>query len=208
MMLKLLFPGLILLVSFEMCAQLNTKDISFELRYPSPIGDNFINKGFGDGYSGLIDIGLDYTILKRKALGVGLLFNSSILRLSKTDVTLFILSPKIKIDYKIDLNWVSIIPQMAVGYSNWRFRAPEMPYTDEFGDITQGVTYKKNENGLTTKGAVKLVINNDKKIKWYFNLSYEFTKVEKTKHERGNIKFNRNIQMIYPGVGIIWNFGE
>lgn len=83
-----------------------------------------------------------------------------------------------------------------------------MPYTDEFGEITQGVTYKKNENGLTTKTAVKLVVNNDKKIKWYFNLSYEFTKLEKSKHEEDNIKFNRNIQMIYPGVGIIWNFGE
>lgn len=38
--------SLILTIAISTFAQINTKNISFELRYPIPMGDNFINKGF------------------------------------------------------------------------------------------------------------------------------------------------------------------
>jgi hypothetical protein len=205
---KILIIGLIFLSSISTYSQLNTKNISFELRYPIPFGDNFINKGFGNGYLGLIDFGFDYNIIKINGLGIGILLNSSFLRLSETDLTLMILSPKIKVEYEIDLNKISIIPQVGIGYSNWRFRAPEMTYYDELGDPVHGEKFKQNENGLSIKGATKIVINNNNRIKWYFNLSYEFTKLEKPEQDGGDKKFNRNIHLIYPGIGMIWNFGE
>jgi len=200
---KIIFFGLIFLSSISTYSQLNTENISFELRYPIPIGDNFINKGFDNGYLGLIDLGVDYNIIKTKRLGIGILLNTSVLRLSETDLTLMILSPKLKIEYKIDLNKVSIIPQVGVGYSFWRFRAT---YYDEFSKPLQSKKYKINTNGFTIKGATKLVINNDKRLKWYFNISYEFTKLDKPEEEGGDIKYNRNIQLIYPGIGMTWNF--
>lgn len=200
--------GLILTITISTYAQLNTENISFELRYPIPIGDNFINKGFDNGYLGLIDLGVDYNVIKTNGLGIGVLLNSSVLRLSETDLTLIILSPKLKVEYEIDLNKISIIPQIGAGYSNWRFRAPAMTFTDESGNPVQGEDYKKNENGLTLRGGTKLVLNSDSKVKWYINFTYEFTKLEKPEKPVKDNKHNRNIHMIYPGVGLTWNFGK
>ncbi len=185
-------------------AQMNTRKIAFELRYPIPMGDNYLNKGWGSGYSGIIDIGVDYNVIKKNGWGVGVLFNSSILKLSKTNVTLYILSPKFKVDYELKMNKFSIIPQIAVGYSNWRFRAPEMTVYDEFGDPLESEKYKENRNGLTIKGATKFVLNNSNRLHWYLQIAYEFTKLD----DSSNLKYNRNMSLLYPGVGVIWNFNK
>jgi hypothetical protein len=209
---KITIIGLILTITISAFSQINTKNISFELRYPIPIGDNFINKGFDNGYIGVIDLGVDYNIIKTNGLGIGLLLNSSVLRLSETDLTLMILSPKLKLEYEIDLNKVSIIPQVGVGYSNWRFRAPasEMTLTDEFGNPVQGdgEEFKQNVNGLTLRGGSKLIFNSDNKVNWHINFTYEFTKLEKPDEPVEDTKNNRNIHIIYPGVGLTWSFGN
>jgi hypothetical protein len=205
---KLIVVGLVLFNTVSSYSQFDSENISFELRYPVPIGDNFINKGFDNGYIGLFDIGLDYNVIKKDKLGIGILLNSSVLRLTINDLTLLVLSPKVKVEYEIDINKLIIIPQIGIGYSNWRFRAPGITYLDEFGNQIQDEQYKQNLNGLTLKGATKLVINNDKNLKWHFNLSYEFTKLEKPENLTDNNNYNQNIQLIYPGIGMIWNFGR
>lgn len=202
--------SLILTITISAFAQINTKDISFEFRYPIPIGDNFINKGFNLGYIGIIDLGVDYNIIKSNGLGVGLLLNTSVLKLYKTDITLAVISPKIKVEYEIDLNNVFIIPQIGVGYSNWRFIVPIDFFIDE-NDIshpTYGYKHTSSENGFTLKGGTKILINNDKRVKWYINLAYEFTRLEKPTNGAENNSFNRNIQLFYPGIGLTWDFGE
>ncbi len=209
---KITIIGLILTITISTFAQINTDNISFELRYPIPIGDNYINKAFDNGYLGLIDLGVDYNIIKSNGLGIGILLNSSVLRLSESDLTLIILSPKLKVEYEIDLNKISIIPQIGAGYSNWIFRspAPDLTLTDEYGNPVQGdgEKFKKNESGLTLRGGSKLVLNTDSKVKWYINFTYEFTKLEKPDKPALDTKQNRNIHMIYPGVGLTWNFGK
>ncbi len=62
---KLLLFVLIISQTISLYSQINTDNISFELRYPLPLGDNLLNKGFGDGYLGLIDIGIDYNVIHR-----------------------------------------------------------------------------------------------------------------------------------------------
>jgi hypothetical protein len=189
----------------NLLAQINKDDIAFELRYPIPVGDNFLNKGLGDGYHGIVDIGVDYNFIKINNFGIGILFNSSILSLSETDLTLIILNPKIKIDYKININKISIIPNIAIGYSNWRFRAPTMTY--EYENPAQGEKFKENYDGLSFEWASKVVLNSNNRLNWYLNLDYEFTKLEKT--EKGaDLKYNRNIHILYPGIGLLWKFNK
>ncbi|MBK8806723.1 MAG: hypothetical protein IPO21_08780 [Bacteroidales bacterium] len=202
-----IFVVLILLISVASYSQFN-KNIAIEVRYPLPIGDNFINKGFDKGYLGIIDLGLDYNVIEKNGLGLGIVFNTSYLRFSETDVNLLILSPKIKLEYEIELNKLSIIPQIGVGFSSWQYRVYDIIYTDELGNYLYTSDFKQIENGLTLKGATKFVINTDKRVKWYFNIAYEFTRLEKSEYESANTKYNRNIQMIYPGVGMIWNFSK
>lgn len=143
-------------------------------------------------------------------MGVGLLLNTSVLKLYEPDITLAVISPKIKVEYEIDLNKVLIIPQIGVGYSNWRFILP-IDYIIDDNDIyhpTYGYRRTSSENGFTLKGGTKILINSDKRVKWYINLAYEFTRLEKPTSDAENNSFNRNIQMFYPGIGLIWDFGE
>ena len=198
---KLIIVGLVLFNSIWSYSQ-NNESISLELRYPLPLGNNFINKA---GYVGLFDIGADYNLIKANKFSFGVLLNSSFLRFNELEVNLFIISPKIKAEYEISLNKLSIIPQIGIGYSNWRFQAPDITYTDEHGVHT--IKSRLNYNGLTAKGATKILINNDKNLKWYFNLAYEFTRLERPENLISNFSYNQNIQLFYPGIGLIWSFG-
>lgn len=187
---KLGFVLLILVQTNHLYSQINKSNIAFEIRYPTPIGHNFINST-DFKYNGIVDIGIGYNFLKVKNLELGVLFNASILRFSITDVTLTTLSPKLKIDYKINVKRISIVPNVAVGYSNWRFNSSN---------------YTENYSGLTFKGGTKVVLNKNNRLNWYMLLAYEFTRLEKPSEPVQNSNYTRNIQILYPGIGVIWKY--
>ena len=200
---KIILAGLIILNAIASYSQLNTGDVSLEIRYPVSIGES--SNGLDNNPTGLIDIGLDYTVLKSNQLGIGLQFNSSFLKFTGNDVNLVILSPKIKVAYEITLNKITFIPMVGLGYAYWSFRIPGVTVLDEFGNPLLMPAYTQNENGLTVKGATKFLFNTDKKINWYLNLSYEFTRLGESAEM---VHLKRNQQLIYPGLGVIWNFGK
>lgn len=187
---KLVLVFLLLIQSAQVFAQFNSDNISFEVRYPIPIGHNFINKGADKGYTGLIDFGIDYTVYKVQKLNVGVLLHASFFKFKPGDVNLRTIAPKLKADYEINLSKVSIVPQVAVGYSSFHFSG----------------AYKKNSGGPAVKAATKIVFNRDKQMNWYFLIAYEFTKLKKLEDFVEDTSFNKNIQTLYPGVGITWNF--
>lgn len=185
-------------------------NISFGLQYPIPIGDNFINGDYdtdlAEDYKGIINFELGYSFLNIKGFKVGFLYNTSILKYESSDLTLTTINPNLKIEYDMGLKKLNAIYHIALGYSNWRFRAPAQVFTFTNGDTYEMEAYKENRDGLTFKGAGMLVFNNDGKIKFQIKMCYEFTKLDKP-NVGADVKFNRNIQMFYPGLGIIWNFG-
>lgn len=183
-------------------AQSYKNNITFELRYPVPTGENFINKAFGNGYKGLIDMGVGYNFLQLDHLGMGILFNSSFLNLSEFDMSLMILSPKIGIEYKIPLQKFTFVPHVAFGYSNFQFTTTS--WTDEFGNVVDS-KHKENLDGITFKGSARLLLNRSKRLEYYLQLAYEFTKLEKW-DGTPNISYNRNIQILYPGIGLVYKF--
>ena len=199
---KLILLGLILFQGVLVYSQVNTESISFGLRYPYPTGYNYINKGLDNGYLGIIDVEVDYGVLKLDKLSFGLLFNASHLKLSKTDMDLWIISPKIKIDYRIKINKFSLIPQFGIGYSNWRFRSPAYTLYDEYGTAYKIEGYKRNENGLSLKTATKIEMNINDRLQGFFQLAYEFTRLEKPETPAKNSNDNRNMQILYPVFGI------
>lgn len=178
------------------------KNITFELRYPVPTGENFINKAFGNGYKGLIDMGVGYNFLQLDHLEMGILFNSSFLSLSDYDMSLMILSPKIGIEYKIPLHKFTFIPHVAFGYSNFQFTSTS--WTDEFGNVVDS-KHKENLDGITFKGSARWLLNSSKRLEYYLQLAYEFTKLGKME-STPNISYNRNIQNLYPGIGLVYKF--
>jgi hypothetical protein len=182
-------------------------NISLELRYPFPLGDNFLNNKIVDkGYYGLIDIGLDYSLFRIKNFGIGILVNTSIYKLDISNLTLMVFSPKMKFEYNINFGKFTLIPQLAVGYSNWRFRAPTSSITDESGNVFYIKKIENNENGLSFKGSSKLVFDSSRKMAFYIQVAYEFTRLEKPTMPAVDSKYNRNLKIIYPVVGMLWKF--
>ena len=204
---KILIVLFILIPASTLFSQINREEIGIDVRYPIPIGDNFLNNNSRGGYIGLVDIGIDYNFIKLNNFGIGVLINSSVLRFSKNDVTLIILSPKIKVDYKININRISIIPNIAIGYSNWQFRSPAKVLGVENGIPIQSEKYVDYSNGITFKGATKIMLNSNRQLNWYFQFAYEFTKLEKP-HNAVDSQYNRNMHILYPGVGVVWKFNK
>jgi len=204
---KILIVLFILIPASTLFSQINREEIGIDVRYPIPIGDNFLNNNSRGGYLGLVDIGIDYNLIKINNFGIGVLINSSVLRFSKNDVTLIILSPKIKVDYKININRISIIPNIAIGYSNWQFRSSAKTFAVENGIPVQIDQAAEFLNGITFKGATKVLLNSNSRLNWYFQFAYEFTRLEKLDNGIDS-NYNRNMHILYPGVGVVWKFNK
>jgi len=176
-------------------SQFAGSNLSLTLGYPVPVGHNFINKGADIGYTGIADIGLDYTIFKVNKIDVGILMNTSFLKFKPADVSLNILSPKVKVGYTIQLKKIDIQPQLAIGYAHFSFDGSEY-------------NYKENSGGLAAKASTKVILKSNKKINYYLSLAYEFNKIGELTPDASGTNFNRNIQFITPGVGILWKFSQ
>jgi len=50
--------------------------VSFELNYPIPVGDNFIE----NGYNGIIDLGVDYKFANLNPVNIGVSLNGGLLK--------------------------------------------------------------------------------------------------------------------------------
>ena len=185
-------------------SQESKNNLFLEVRYPKTFGD--INKGFAGSnkYIGLIDLGLDYKFFEINNWGVGINLNTSFLKLSETSTHLTILSPKLTMDYALPIDNKVFITQFGIGYANWRLRDSEL-ITGQIGNPSQNEEFKQNENGLAIKVATKLVLNNNKKINWYLQLAYELTKLKNADDLSNGYIFDGNMQVLYPGFGIVWN---
>ena len=179
---------------------------AIKIGYPIAIGNNFLNnKNSNFKYKGIADIGIDYSFYRIKKMEFGLLFNATFLNLEITDVNLLMLTPKLKMDYILDLHKIDIRPQISFGYSNWRFRGSDYIIVNEYEEMTiEGIS--ENYDGLSMKFANKISFNKSKRINCFFEFAYEFTRLEKPNTGALDIKYNRNLQLFYSNIGIIWNF--
>ena len=186
-------------------SQIN-ESISIKIGYPISVGNNFINNKDSDlKYKGITDIGIDYSFYRLKNMEFGILFNATFLNLEISDVNLMMLTPKLKMDYILNHNNLEIKPQISFGYSNWRFRQPNYQIGEGDEEMTiEGI--KENYNGLSMKFANKISFNKNKRINWYLEISYEFTRLEKPNNDIVDNNYNRNLQLFYPSIGVIWNF--
>lgn len=170
------------------------KETGLELRYPlllSEIIDYY-------GYSGLIDVSVDYNFLCFEKFSISLRYNNSWMTNRDSKIPLYIVSPKIKINYNIVVgNQVMLVPHFGVGYSFFLFRGEGM-VRNELGEVVPE-KYKQNEHGFSLIAGTKLRLNNtQKRVNWYFLLCYEYTKL---KIASPYINNKKGIQILFPGIG-------
>lgn len=209
---RIIFASLFSVLIINSFSQLN-ESIAIKIGYPVVVGNNFLNNKNSEyknensefKYKGVADIGIDYSFYRMKNLEFGLLFNATFLSLDISNVNLMMLTPKLKMDYNLNINKVEIKPQISFGYSNWRFTQPDY----QIGEGNEEMTIKGinvNYNGLSVMFANKLSWNMNKRINCYLEFAYEFTRLEKPNNNIIDNSHNRNLQLFYPRVGIIWNF--
>lgn len=199
---KLFITGVFLFLSVSTFAQGRLSKVSVGLSKPVPTGDNFINKNTGGGYNGLIDIGIGYNFLQKENWGVGILLNGVFLNLSEINEDVMVLSPKLRFEYIYTRNKISFAPEIAFGFSNWRFRTRDAEFT-----LDEPRTLEKyNHLGITVRGGARLIYDTHDSYSLFLQFYYEFTRLEEKFGGELDSDFRRNIEMMYPGVGITWYF--
>jgi len=164
--------------------------LNFDLRYPIPVGKNFMNSNdLGSGYKGIIDAGAGIDVFEVRNFSVGFQLNVSVLSLSVSDLTATGITPKITASYDFRRGNISIIPQAALGYSNLRFKS---------GD------FLRSENGISMEVSLKMVLRSSRRLNLYLQGAYQHTRLEKPRHGEIDSDFNRNISTFYPGIGVLW----
>lgn len=186
--------GILLISNIEITySHEKSKSLFIEIRYPTPLGNNFLNKGPDNGYLGIFDIGIGYKFLNFQELRFDVSFNTSQLRLSQAEVTLTTLNPQFGIQYLININKLLIFPKLGVGYTNWRFRSPSKTLNDEQGRPYRIDSYKENTNGINIEGSISIEASLNRHLDGYVSLSYYFTRLEKPNPPVENVSYNRGI---------------
>ncbi|ACT96621.1 hypothetical protein [Dyadobacter fermentans] len=192
--------AVLFLISQHAFSQFNGSGLSVSVSYPMPVGNNFINKpyGGGEGYKGIIDVGIDYTVYRVANWDFGLLFNAAFFQYEPLDLSLNTISPKAKIGYTINLKHIALQPQIGIGYTNLRFTGP----------VIYGSTLNERADGIAGRASAKLIFLPGKSFSPYFVAGYEMNRIGKLTPETTNTSFNRNIQLLALGAGLSWNFGR
>lgn len=202
------FKLLIILGSLLPICAFGQATLTTEARFPIPIGNNYVSNGFDRGYQGIADIGIGSRIVGKNNLSVNFCVSSSILYLKITTVTLTILSPKVTLNYRIPTNRINFLAQGGIGYSNWFFRSSEKYIlTDEFGNQVGSGRFKTQDSGINYRGSLGAELSEFERLTVCILFSYEFTRLSKPE-VAPNTKFNRNIQMLYPGIALMWKFRD
>jgi len=186
---------LFLIVALMNSIIISSQELLFELRYPVPFGDNFLNSDLlgSSGYNGIMDIGAAYKIADISDFGFGISYNTSLFSHPVTDVSIWTIMPKAFMEYSLQMKRLSISPHIGIGYSHWIYKIPD------YSNMT--------DNGFSLNLSAKALINNDKKVQFFILAAYEFTRFGKSDDEV-DISFNRNVHIFYPGAGITWNMGK
>lgn len=200
--------GMILMITAPCFSQTKTGDMSVRLDYPIPVGHHFVNKGFETGYIGIANIGIDYCFMKKQHFVFDLILDAGALILPKHEIIGAAVSPKIGMGYHLDLDNISIVPHIGVGYAYWRFSAPERTFTDAYGNLIFEEKSRIHHHGLTLRSGLKFIFNSKDKFQWFIHFNYDFTRLFLLDNSTTDNSYNRNIQIFYPGIGLIYNFNN
>lgn len=201
---KLFLTGVFLFLSVPLLAQGRISQVSVGLSKPVPTGNNFINKNSEGGYTGLVDIGIGYNFIQKEVWGIGILLTGTFLNLAEINEDVMVLSPKLRFEYIYKRKRISLAPEIAFGFSNWRFRTKGAEFTLDEPRALE----KYNHLGLTVRGGAKLIFDANDSFSWFIQFSYEYTKLEEKFGGELDSSFRREIEMMYPGIGITWFFNR
>jgi hypothetical protein len=60
--------------------------------------------------------------------------------------------------------------------------------------------------GIAAEGSLRFLRHTGSPVDWFLQGSWSFTRLEKPKDGTLNSDYNRNISIVYPGLGLVWHF--
>ena len=165
--------------------------ISANINYPIPMGDNFLNTSPPGSYMGIfsLEIGVNHLIADKTYLGINI--ESGYLYRKFSNLYAQILRFTSDINRHFAINKFSIVPQINVGYSRWRFYSEDGP---------NKVSYYSTRDGISISPSIRFVYPITSKIELFADGRYDYSRVD-TK-DIANISYNRDLQLFYSGIGI------
>lgn len=186
---KIIFVLIIVNSFYSLIAQ--NEKFSARLSYPIPLGDNFVS----ENYSGIIDVGLKYTLFSSGVFSSGLSTNFSYLTYENTNFNLpvrvnaTLLAPRIFIDIHSPM-LKKFTPTFGIGYSFNNFT------TKETVEVASPIP-DENEGGFTFNIGCSYSLND-----YIFTfLSYDYFKTSRSDNVP-DINFNTQINIVRVGVGV------
>lgn len=180
------------LFSFNIFAQDSNK-VSIELRYPTPIDNNFI----GDSYTGIFDIGARYHFTSMNNFNIGVSLHSGMLRKSSSNelpysTNTYSIQPGAFLSYKSDkLGPFSFYS--GLGFTSLIFKSKlDKKHNNGFLESEESNT----QHGFHVNLGTRCSISN----RLYIHAQYEFIKLSNS-NDVLDIDYNSNINLLKIGFG-------
>jgi hypothetical protein len=191
---------LFLLISLESFSQEKEPKGRFILNasYPIPVGWDFINKAYVNGYMGVVagEIGYSFNIFSKLFTGINI--EMDYLYLDSANLNLEILKPTLSFNYPFKIKKFEIVPQFNIGYSQWRFYSEIILGS---GTNNDSLSYYESTNGLSMSASLYICYPVSKRVSLNVSCRYEYTHLGLPANQV-KMSYNQNIQILYPGLGL------
>jgi hypothetical protein len=185
---------LLFLLSMSISSFSQNSKFKLELNYPIPVDQNFIGKN----YSGIIDLGLKYSVQTKDIINLGIAFNTGLLTFDNTKNVFFenyktnayFIQPKVFCEFNLK-TIQKLHPYTSLGYSFILFKS-----TGTNNEVDLSGT-NNTSSGINLN--LGLAIDITKKL--FVNVQYDFIKLKKD-DLIPNSTFNTNINLVKFGVGL------
>ena len=190
---------LLILLPFAGKAQCPSKKNIFSVNgfYPIPVGWDFVNLAYGNGYNGNAGIALDYSHSIGKHFYGGFNLETDLFYLKKTNVNLEIFKPSLHFIYPYHFKKLDIISRLDCGYGFWRYYSDYVTNTTNDGD-----SYYETTNAFMTSARLAVSYPVFKNVYVNMMLRYEYSRLKKPSTVTSDFSYYQNIQILYPGLGI------
>lgn len=187
------------ILTFFLALNLNAQESKFDIEanFPIAIGDNF----FGDNYNAIVDLGINYRILQKEVVNLGVSANFGFFKNTKSgatdlnqllDVKIFPIQPRLFAEFNI-ANLEKLHPQIGIGYSIIIYKAK---WADN-QEAESPPNYNDSESGFN----FNLGIAYDLSEKFFLQAQYDYVKIE-VENGVPDISYNTNINILKFGIGL------
>jgi len=178
--------------------------IFLEIKYPLPVGENFLSRAYNNGYTGFFNTNLGYSRKLGDQFGAGGAFGTTYLRLLETNMNAVVLCPMVQGFYyfPVETERNKVTQMIAIGYSFWSFFSDNLNFPSDSTIVTDpDGHYRENRHGFALGSSTKVSYFISDRVSIDFIIQLNFHRLKAIKTEERSW-YNQNVAILFPGLGI------